>query len=753
MMLAQIDFQEESWHLITLLIAIFQPVLFLMLIAGLILASAHLLTMIGTRWGDHKAGPKAFAFSIGVHLLLACGIVALLPEYRQRAVANLVQLNDEPIQIRTLPDRTDMDTTRTESGNTPVWEQIKPADQQDWERFQAPLPDLSNIDRALDKPNETPDLKPEISKDRTPLPSESLPVPEQELSAEQGELQRATQEARVETLETQLRPDSEAFSAVQNRAPRPQVGTETRVDVDRPTRGSIDRISTELSPDRQTQSLQSQTSPQANMQQAPEGDLNVRRAGPAPVLPEADRIGESESKNLASSQNSSPVDPVISRTRMSPNLSDSDDPAIGRYRPSDRPTLPDPVTRDRNSSVSSNSQLMPLPGERPQMVLPEDNFLARSQPNSVPSAYLLRSEKLRERAILKYGGSEASENAVDLSLKWLAERQHPDGYWDASRYGSGLVEIDDDGIDRQFAGRDSDTGVTALAVLAFLGKMNTVDEGEYSENVKRALRWLVTQQRVKEWPNGDKTSGYLGGNATQFAGMYCHGMVTFAIAEAYAVSRDSENAEFLRAPLERGINFILATQIDDGGWRYVKGQPDGDMSMFGWQLMAIKSAEAAGIEITFETKRRLVKFLDSRRLGRYGGLAGYRDGEPPSPAMTAEALFCRQILNIDQDKSATDEAVRYLLANRPNRSALNYYYWYYGTLAMYQRGGADWEQWNAAMRDLIVSEQQTFGQDAGSWAPRGIWGPYGGRVYTTAIATLSLEVYYRYLRDEAVVAP
>ena len=117
--------------------------------------------------------------------------------------------------------------------------------------------------------------------------------------------------------------------------------------------------------------------------------------------------------------------------------------------------------------------------------------------------------------------------------------------------------------------------------------------------------------------------------------------------------------------------------------------------------------------------------------------------------MTAEALFCRQILNLDNDLTATDEATRYLLANRPSRSSLNLYYWYYGTLAMYQRGGADWKAWNTAMRDLVISEQRTVGPLAGSWDPRGVWGSYGGRIYSTAIATLSLEVYYRYLRTEA----
>ena len=369
--------------------------------------------------------------------------------------------------------------------------------------------------------------------------------------------------------------------------------------------------------------------------------------------------------------------------------------------------------------------------------------------NSVPSAYRLRSDQLREKAILKYGGTDASEKSVDLSLNWLASVQKPDGSWDASEYKSGQVGIDRDGIDRKYAGRDADTGVTALAVLAFLGKMNTIEKGIYSPNVKKALRWLVAKQKTMIWPNGDQSSGYLGGNATQFAGIYCHGMATFAIAEAYAVSKDSKEAQFLRQPLEQALKFIFVTQNDDGGWRYVKGQPDGDMSIFGWQLMAMKSAEAGGISIPIETKYRMTKFLDDRRMGLYGGLAGYREGEPPTAPMTAEAMFSRQVLGLDTNKTAAvDEASRFLLSNRPSRRTLNLYYWYYGTLAMFQRGGKDWEEWNAAMRDLMISEQRTVGPLAGSWDPRGVWGSYGGRIYSTAIATLSLEVYYRYLRED-----
>ena len=113
--------------------------------------------------------------------------------------------------------------------------------------------------------------------------------------------------------------------------------------------------------------------------------------------------------------------------------------------------------------------------------------------------------------------------------------------------------------------------------------------------------------------------------------------------------------------------------------------------------------------------------------------------------MTAEALFCKQIMGIRRDNPQSTEAVSYLLKKQPKISEWNLYYWYYGTLAMYQYGGAEWEQWNREMQNALVRTQETRSSNEGSWDPVGPWGPYGGRVYSTALATLCLEVYYRFL--------
>ena len=169
------------------------------------------------------------------------------------------------------------------------------------------------------------------------------------------------------------------------------------------------------------------------------------------------------------------------------------------------------------------------------------------------------------------------------------------------------------------------------------------------------------------------------------------------------------------------------------------------MSQFGWQVMALKSAELAGIALPLRTQHGMQRFLQSSQAGGDGGLAGYRPGEKPTSTMTAEALCCRFFLRTKPSFTQRREAVGLLLENLPDARQANYYYWYYGTLAMFQEQGDGWNRWNTALKRELVRRQRRDGAEAGSWDPDSLWGNYGGRVYSTAMAALSLEVYYRYL--------
>lgn len=349
----------------------------------------------------------------------------------------------------------------------------------------------------------------------------------------------------------------------------------------------------------------------------------------------------------------------------------------------------------------------------------------------IPDAYRLRVDADHTRAIQGGGGSPETEAAVQAALKWLTDHQTPDGRWDAKQHEAGRDNMAD-GRSRPQAGLRADTGMTGLALLSLLASGHTHLRGPYQDNVRRGLEFLLRTQDA---------SGSLAGQSDRFAMMYCHAMATFAMSEAYGMTADGR----LNQPVRRAIGYTIAAQDPNGGgWRYRPRDP-GDTSQLGWQLMALKSAELAGIPVPDQTRQAILRYLQSVSSGQQGGLASYRPGEQITRSMTAEALVCWQFLGIAREHPSCNEAGDYLLGELPGESRPNFYYWYYGTLATYQLQGEHWRRWNDAIRLQLLAMQQTAGDLAGSWDPDPVWGGYGGRIYSTSLATLCLEVYYRYL--------
>jgi len=321
---------------------------------------------------------------------------------------------------------------------------------------------------------------------------------------------------------------------------------------------------------------------------------------------------------------------------------------------------------------------------------------------------------------------------VQAALAWLAAAQSADGRWNAARHGGG-VERSVPGHHRHGVGAKSDHGVTGLALLAFLGAGNTHQEGPYSEAVARGIRFLVDRQRA---------DGSLAGDAEFFAALYCHGMAAIALAECCAMTGDAS----LRPPLEKAVRYTLSMQSPaTGGWRYAAGDK-GDTSQLGWQVMLLTSGRQAGLTGLESAEARATTFLQSVSSGRAGGLAAYRPGERPSVAMTAEALVCRLFLGMPADHPCVGEAVDLLARSPPETRSPNAYAWYYATLASFHVGGPQWEAWNRQLQAALLPLQrrESSGLD-GSWDPDPVWGGHGGRVYATAMAAMTLEVYYRHL--------
>lgn len=362
--------------------------------------------------------------------------------------------------------------------------------------------------------------------------------------------------------------------------------------------------------------------------------------------------------------------------------------------------------------------------------------VSQKNTEAVPDLYADRFAEDLAKVAARRGGSPQTEAAVKAALGWLAANQSAGGGWDASKFGAGEERVVL-GHNRQGAGAEADTAVTGLAILAFLGSGNSHLHGSYRNEVAQALEFLRQHQR---------SDGSLFGEAELFARTYCHSMASLAACEAYAMTRDERLDPMCRA----AVGYTLAMQHPtDGGWRYRRGDT-GDTSQLGWVLMALKSAKLAGIEIPDMTWARAERFLRRVKRGTHGGLAAYRPDGPQSRTMTAEAWFCHQLLQTDRESSMNPAAVREAVASLkeelPSAAHRNLYYWYYATLALSQHQhetteeDESWEAWNHALTAALVATQESDG----SWNTDDVWAGYGGRVYTTALSALCLEVYYRY---------
>lgn len=329
------------------------------------------------------------------------------------------------------------------------------------------------------------------------------------------------------------------------------------------------------------------------------------------------------------------------------------------------------------------------------------------------------------------GATIASERAVAGGLNWIARHQGKNGGWsldhrpgckNAGCSGSGDV--------------NSDMAATALALLPFLAAGQTHQgEGPYRRQVEGGLTFLLRNQKS----DGDLAAG-------SDSQMYTHGLATIALCEAFGMTGDSR----VRLAAQRALNFIQSGQNAQGSWRYTHGSVDSDTSVHGWQVMALKSGQMAGLEVSEQVIRNSRNYL---RLvgtgGQYKEQFGYTPGGGPTMSMTSVGLLTTQYLGANRDDPAIVGGVEYLIKNRPSLERRNVYYWYYATQVMHNVQGPRWDEWNRAMRSILIKTQEKSGCEAGSWDPlkpsADAWGRQGGRLMCTSLSCLTLEVYYRYL--------
>jgi hypothetical protein len=346
----------------------------------------------------------------------------------------------------------------------------------------------------------------------------------------------------------------------------------------------------------------------------------------------------------------------------------------------------------------------------------------------VPGGFGGRSGSTREQMVREGGGNTQSEACVAAGLKWITQHQAADGHWALDGFNiHGHCNCNGFGV-------NNDVAATAFGLLPLLGAGETHKKakGVYGKNVERGLQYLIRHQAK---------DGYFGG------GMYAHGLASIAMCEAYGMTSDP----VLKVSAQRAVNFIRAAQSDSGGWRYEPRQ-GGDTSVVGWQVMALKSGQMAGLDVDDArnpTLSKATKWLNSCMTADGGGY-GYQ-GPDSSPTMTAVGLLCRLYLGTGPRNSGIVAGVNNLKKTAPPRGLNSMYYYYYASQVMHHIGGQAWDEWNPKMRDMLIAKQDK-GLDArhrhlkGSWSPNGdLYGQQGGRLFTTSLSILTLEVYYRHL--------
>lgn len=350
------------------------------------------------------------------------------------------------------------------------------------------------------------------------------------------------------------------------------------------------------------------------------------------------------------------------------------------------------------------------------------------------------------------GGGKSYAAAIDAGLKWLAAHQDDDGKWDSD----GFMKHDatDSEICNGPGNAVHDVGNTGLALLAFLGDGSTLRSGPYKKNIKDGIKWLRSQQQE---------NGLFGGNASHDF-VYDHAIAAYAMCEAYGLS----DYKLLKKSAQKGLNYLESHRNPYSVWRYQPRDNDNDISVTGWAIMAYESGKFFKLQVNTSALKLCETFLDqvSDPTGKHGYTKqgegssrkpGGHDVQFPiekGEALTAVGLFCRFFMGQDPKEKPIMKAAADLLRSKPpvwdeKSGSIDHYYWYYATYALFQYGGNHWKQWQKKLETAVVKNQHRDSGKKnllGSWDPIGAWGEDGGRVYSTAILTLTLEAYYRYSR-------
>jgi hypothetical protein len=280
--------------------------------------------------------------------------------------------------------------------------------------------------------------------------------------------------------------------------------------------------------------------------------------------------------------------------------------------------------------------------------------------------------------------------------------------------------------------------VTGLAVMAFLSAGHIPGEARYGATIEKGVRWVLRKQQA---------NGLIAADGQQE--MYHHGIATLMLAEVAGMT-DRELSKEVRKGLEKAVAIILKAQRtgsgpDRGGWRYHVAHIGGsDISVTGWQVMALRAAKNLGCDVPAEAIDRAVAYLKRCQDARTGGFR-YTPGGRLTVACTGTSVLALEICGKEQHHC--QEALRggaFLIrdANLPRWNQEWFFYSiYYGSQAAFQLGGNYWTVFRPRLHEVLLAHQN----GSGFWEGNTGDAMQGGRSYCTAMAVLALAVEYRFL--------
>jgi hypothetical protein len=276
--------------------------------------------------------------------------------------------------------------------------------------------------------------------------------------------------------------------------------------------------------------------------------------------------------------------------------------------------------------------------------------------------------------------------------------------------------------------------------MAFLSAGHSPGEGKHGRAIEAGIRFVLNSQQQ----NG-LFSGPFSGNTE----MYYHGICTLMAAEAAGQVRGAW-ADELRQRLEAAVSVVLAGQRTggirgtNGGWRYQVRGFDADLSVTGWQMMALRAAKNLGCDVPSERIRAAVNYVLACHDPASGGFR-YTAGGNLTVACTGTGILAIELCGKEYHKcKEVLQAGGFVLRNRMVHQQPHFFYGvYYTSQGMFQLGDNYWKSYRPVLHRMLFQENPP--RQDGSWTGRGFddntWGPN----YCTAMAVLALTVEYRYL--------